>query len=439
MVAFLFFVTACSSTEDPDTSAGTASTASGDANSETETDGHTSAPTSQVPLELGTGVTEDSITIGYTYLNLDDLREAGLIDLNHGPIDEHLQTMVDHINSSGGVNGRSLEVLTTSFDPIDQTTQAAICIELTEDNEIFAVLGAVRADEVLCYTESHDTVAIVQTGMTAERLARSNAPYATVDQSAERNIEAFITAATERGLFEDKTVAVHAADAETIAQEIAVPALEAAGIDVVFESYPANDGSVEGVEASTEINVEAMRARGVDAVVVVGDAIVATRSFLADDFVPALFLTERGSAAAAAVNNDLTPFGEVLTFGGLNDVDRFEEQTFLDECAAVWNAAHPDDPVKHPNEVPEGEPNHVVGLGNVCRTLTIFVTAAEAAGDNLNNTTFKAALDNLGEFSLPGLGAASLRTGKYDALDDLRLWIYDPARAESDNGFLEVE
>ena len=89
----------------------------------------------------------------------------------------------------------------------------------------------------------------------------------------------------------------------------------------------------------------------------------------------------------------------------------------------------------HPNDVPDGEPNHVVGLGNVCRALTIFVAVAEAAGPNLNNETFQAAMDNLGEFVLPGFGPASLSEGKYGAQDDLRMWVYDPDTAESDTGF----
>lgn len=94
----------------------------------------------------------------------------------------------------------------------------------------------------------------------------------------------------------------------------------------------------------------------------------------------------------------------------------------------------------HPNDVPDGEPNHVVGLGNVCRVLTIFVAdaVAEAAGPNLNNDTFGAAMDQLGEFQLPGMGPASLGSGKRDAQDDLRLWTYDPDTAESDSGFVEV-
>ena len=401
-------------------------------------DSQTDTTPSDAPLELGRGVTDDTITIGYTYLNLDDLREQGIIDINHGPIPEHLQTMVEHVNATGGVHGRTLQVVTSAFDPIDANSQQAACIELTEDLEVFAVLGAVRGDNVLCYTEQHDTIAITQAGLTQERLERSNAPYATVNVSRETNIEAFVNDGVTRGLFDGLTVAVHSTDATKVAEDIAIPALRAAGVDIAFESLVQGDGTVGGASAAVAVNIESMRARNIDAVFVVGDALVAVNAFIGEGYFPTLFFTDQGSAQGAAVRADLSVFQDVYAFGGFNDITRFEEPTFRAECAAIWDAAHPGDPVIHPNDVPDGEPNHVVGLGNVCRVLTIFVVVAEAAGPNLNNDTFGAAMDQLSEFQLPGMGPASLAPGKRGAQDDLRLWTYDPDTAESDSGFVEI-
>ena len=132
----------------------------------------------ELSTELGQGVTEDTITIGYSYLDLDRLREQGVVDLNHGPGQEHMQAMVDHINANGGIHGRQLEVVFSSFSPVDPDAQQAGCLELTEDHGVFAILGALREDNVLCYTEQHETIAIANAGMTAERLDRARAPYA---------------------------------------------------------------------------------------------------------------------------------------------------------------------------------------------------------------------------------------------------------------------
>ena len=84
----------------------------------------------------------------------------------------------------------------------------------------------------------------------------------------------------------------------------------------------------------------------------------------------------------------------------------------------------------------DGEPTHTVGLLIACRAFTVFTATAEAAGPNLNNSTFAAALDEPREFTLPGTQAASLGGGKYDAEDDLRLSEYNPDAAEDEANFV---
>ncbi len=56
---------------------------------------------------------------------------------------------------------------------------------------------------------------------------------------------------------------------------------------------------------------------------------------------------------------------------------------------------------------------------------------------NLNNETFGEALETLGEVALPGTGIGTLGDGKYDALDDLRLWVLDPDAADDEPNFVE--
>ena len=407
--------------------------------SEAESEAEPDEATVDEPLELGRGVTEDTITIGYSYLNLDDLRERGVIDLNHGPYPDHVQTMLDHINAEGGIHGRTIEVVMSPFSPVDPESIQAGCLELTEDNEVFAVLGAFRGDAVLCYTEQHDTAVIANAGMTQERFDRSGSPYVAIEVAQEAKVDAFVTKAVELGLFDGRTLAVHSTDAVAVAEDNALPALSEAGVEVAFESLVQGDGSVGGAAAEVALNVESMRARNIDTVVIVGDAIVAINTFIGEGFFPNLLFLDQGSAHAVALRTDMSEFPEIHAFGSFTDVSRFEEPTFQNECLPVWDAAHPDDPVRNPVDVPVGEANHVVGLGNVCRALTIFTAIAEAAGPNLNNDTFAAAIDTVGEFTLPGTGAASLGTGKYSAQDNLLMWVFDPANSDSNTGFVVVE
>jgi hypothetical protein len=145
------------------------------------------------------------------------------------------------------------------------------------------------------------------------------------------------------------------------------------------------------------------------------------------------------SALGLTADTDLSLFDEVFAFGAFTDTYRFEDETFQEECVPAWDAAHPDDPVVNPIDVPEGGPNPTVGLGLSCRARKMFTLAAEGAGQDLKNVTFQEGLDAVGEFTLPGFGPASLSEGNYDAQDDLLLWVYDPERSTSDKGYAEYE
>ena len=430
-----------SSTDDPDdTGTGDdpeASAEDGDPPAHDDTQSDTTDD--DAPLELGRGVTTDTVTIGYLYLDLDEVRERGFIDLNWGPQADHMQAVVDHINANGGISGRSVEVISRAIDPLDAESARAACLELTEDTEVFAVLGTLRRDEVLCYTEQHDTIAVVNADMTQERLDRSTAPYVSVNVTRERATRSFVARAADEGLFDGKTIAVLSVDAASAATDVAVPALQDAGIDVELEVLIQGDGSVGGAAAELGTQVESMRARGIDAVMVVGDAQIPVNTFIGAGYSPTLFFTDQGAANTTAGRADMSVFPAAYTFGGptAGSPEAFEEALFQAECVAPWNAANPELLAIVPSDVPDGEPAHGVGLRIACRALTVFSTIAAAAGENLNNDTFGAALESLGEVPLPGTGIGTLGDGKYDALDDLRLWTLNPNADEDGQEFIE--
>ena len=385
------------------------------------------------------GVTDETITLGYVYLNLDEVRERGLISLNWGPQGEHAHTIVDHINANGGINGRSIELITRAVDPIGATDARSACIELTEDTEVFAVFGTLRNDDVLCYTEQHDTIAVANGDLTQERLDRSVAPYASVNPARERIIDLFVAESVERGLFADRTIAVLSTDAADVAADIAIPALTDAGVTVDHEHLIRSDGTLGSAAVAVASSTEAMRAQDVDAVFIVGDAIVAVNTFIGAGFFPTLFFTDQGSATVTAGRADLSGFPAVYTYGPPSASERFQDPVFQQECAAPWDELNPDLAAVDPSTVPEGEPNHAVGLLAACRSVAVFTAIAEAAGPDLNNATFQAALDNLGEIYLPGTGSSVLGEGKYDTEDSLLLSIFNPDAAEDEPVFVKLD
>ncbi len=146
-----------------------------------------------------------------------------------------MQALVDDLNASGGINGREIELIARGYDPLDAESMRAVCLELAEDHQVFAVLGGLRGDQVLCYTEQHETVAVAAEGLTAERQERTEAPCAAATASQEWILEGFIQEAAAEGRFDGLRVAVHAVlpSDQTTATDIVIPALGEVGVDVV--------------------------------------------------------------------------------------------------------------------------------------------------------------------------------------------------------------
>ncbi|MGI9604510.1 MAG: hypothetical protein ACR2P0_00080 [Acidimicrobiales bacterium] len=161
-----------------------------------------------------------------------------------------------------------------------------------------------------------------------------------------------------------------------------------------------------------------MSARGIDTVMVVGDATIPVNTFIGEGYFPTLFFTDQGAANTTAGRDDMSVFPAAYTFGGptAGNAEAFEEPLFQQECIAPWDAANPDLAAVNPSGVPAGEPSHGVGLRIACRALSVFSPIAEAAANDLNNETFRDALESLGDAALPGAGIGTLGDGKYDAL-----------------------
>ena len=103
------------------------------------------APTAEPEPEIvltatARGVTAETITIGVSYLDIDQLVQLSISPATWGDQELVIQALVDDINNRGGINGRRVEVVMDKYSPIGTTEAEAACLRLTEDNEVFAVL-----------------------------------------------------------------------------------------------------------------------------------------------------------------------------------------------------------------------------------------------------------------------------------------------------------
>ncbi|MCH7788611.1 MAG: hypothetical protein IH940_04140, partial [Acidobacteria bacterium] len=153
------------------------------------------------------GVTSEVIKVGLTSFDWDRLASIG-VDLGRTNSEDIYLAALEAINDRGGVNGRLLEIHPVIYLPVGNVEADAACVELTEDHEVFVVVGVTLSDEILCITDAHETAAIVAAGMTAQRKAGARAPYATIGVETEERSAGFVAAMDQLGVLDGATIGV---------------------------------------------------------------------------------------------------------------------------------------------------------------------------------------------------------------------------------------
>jgi ABC-type branched-subunit amino acid transport system substrate-binding protein len=364
------------------------------------------------PVELTAsfrGVTESVIRVGVVAIDFDRLAEAG-VQINTGNAGAIYTAALEAINDRGGIHGRQLEITTETYLPIGNTEADEACVRLTEDVEVFMVVGAIRLDQVLCYTEANDTGAITISQQNQQRIDRSTAPYVSVrGRTDTRSIE-WVDAMVAAGVFDGQTVGVLGltdADEELFHETVA--ALRDAGIDPVEGLVGANGGDVVANQAAVEVVLEKFRSEGVTVTVhaspTVGGLESAARvgyetTWLANPAVGANTLTAGGV--------DLSYVDGMLTLMP-TPVGTVDQPSMADDPAVADCVATIEDRTDETVDYALGAELNNLNLAiNACGVATILELALTAAGPDLTNESLAAALAGLGEFSMAGFPSASL-------------------------------
>lgn len=109
-----------------------------------------------------TGVTEDSIKVGVLVSDLDGLRASG-VDLPEKLTTDNLAARwigtFDEWNADGGINGRTIEPVVVTWNPVDPASFEEACNQATLDEEVFMVVNSTgfRGGAIPCFTVDNDT------------------------------------------------------------------------------------------------------------------------------------------------------------------------------------------------------------------------------------------------------------------------------------------
>jgi hypothetical protein len=223
------------------------------------------------------GLTDGTIAIAFMVPAFGGLVEAGLApDL--GDPEAQIRAYVEHLNAEGGVGGRRIVATFHTFDATDASTVQPACLEATQDNDPFIVVGqaALPPLGVQCVTVENETLMLdVNLDPPQSLLDGSDGRLLSLGMSTDRSFRAWAEILDARGELDGATVGIVRDDepflveaidgalvpalaelghepAEVIAlpcptpvceqHETAIERLRGAGVDTVFLALPALGG-----------------------------------------------------------------------------------------------------------------------------------------------------------------------------------------------------
>jgi hypothetical protein len=218
------------------------------------------------------GVSATTIKVGVVAVDLESVR--AFVDLDHGSYEAAYRALIDVVNADGGINGRRIEMTFGDYLPIGTEAMDTVCARLTQDEEVFVVLGSLLNDGPLCYTALNDT-ALIGSIQNDRRLERSTAPWFTGSRNSDDVIEVILRGFDREGVFGGVTVAVVAALADQReVEDRALPLLRQLGIEPVnvsfIEASPIDRPAAEG---EVQVISERQESAGADLVLAVGGGV----------------------------------------------------------------------------------------------------------------------------------------------------------------------
>ncbi|MGP0031069.1 MAG: ABC transporter substrate-binding protein [Acidimicrobiales bacterium] len=356
--------------------------------------------------QSGQGVTPTSIKVGITYPDVAAIRN--LINVNPGNYPVAYTTLIKQINAHGGINGRKIIPVFAPVDPLGTTGAATACTQLTEDDNVFMVLGFFQAADVACYLTAHDTP-IIGASLTAAQAAQAKAPWFNNIISDSDLIPREMAIFKQEGGFAGKKVGVVGTSADQDEMNLVIPALHKLKVNVVqtaINSVPDSDTAAFNQEFS--VIAEKFESSGVNTVVAVGNAGDDWPEALQDNqstYRPRIIATDYIDLDAYVTNKigyKQSIIKDALTAGGYPPVAVVWDDPAMKRCIATIHAAEPGATINDPVTATSSTPVTWTAPELACQQMALFTDFVKSAGKTLNNQTLAKGAASLGHLTLPG-------------------------------------
>lgn len=380
--------------------------------------GAATTPVSQASTSTR-GVTATTINVAFPVANLDALAStygfAGDVEYTEQAKAIHL--FVNQINDSGGINGRKINPMITSYNPANDANMQALCDDWTQGNPgAFAVLdgvGTYEGADQLCVTQQGHTPFLSQ-WTTVSTFTREGSPYlwwTGPDDAA--LLQALVNWGESRGTIGGAAklgvvVGDRASDQDALHQYL-LPDLERLHVTPLVETIPAQTSETASTASDSTLIVEKLREANVTSVI----PLIPFNAFLPvllaqtqQQYFPKLLLSDYEDSIESSLGLIPVPFEKALngqegvtteTLGGIDNPRPYTQGGYdpgVRSCWTVWHQAYPEIPKGNMNDDIE-EQGPVQGW---CQEIHLFAQAAKAAGKNLNRRTFVTAMSQIKNF-----------------------------------------
>jgi hypothetical protein len=388
---------------------------------------------------LGVGVTPTEIKLGIALIDFNCVKD--FVDSIRVDQDKVYQAFVDDINAKGGINGRKVTSVYSTYCPIGNSGVLATCTKLTEDDKVFAITGNFfdsSGDGQVCVAKQHQR-ALVSFNLTQAIIDKAPPgliiyPGATNERTTRVILDLL---RTQRTLTGKKVAALGATLEAGVVNGAVLPGLRKLGVQLGTTGILSVTGSADQSSALTQLDsfIERWKGEGVDAVFLSGNE-VSSSQFVTKlrGAMPKVILvvdnTDVKTAGQDAVKAHIkpNPYEGILSAGGPIPIE-YDASPNWRYCAAIYERFTG----KHaPNtqEVIPGPGGKTLetnaNINDACQTITMFRDIATRVGPNLNNANWQTTVDNFGHIDNRGSGPySSLHKGKYDAEDNFRLEAFD--------------
>ena len=332
------------------------------------------------------GVTKGSINVVFPVVALNSLagQEGFAEDAEFGEQTKAITLFVKQINDKGGIHGRKINPIITSFDPTNETEMRALCKTWTEGSPAaFAVLdglGDWTGDDQLCITQEGHTP-LIAAWSTVTDWTNEGSPYlwwtgpdqATILQAV---VNWGLSAHLLGGTVKVGVITGDRASDQAALNSYLLPDLRNAGVIPVVKTIDANPDDTATTDAEAPLVVQQLRSAGVTSVIPLMPFNVffpVLQAETAQQWYPKLLLSDYEGSIESSLGLLPIPYASALngqegvtteTLGGI-DSPRPQSQGGYDPgvrtCWTVWHKAYPQTPPGNMSDYIE-EQGPVVGL-----------------------------------------------------------------------------